>query len=153
MDLGPLLNKDYKEMLRIFAKHRVRYLVIGAYAVIYYTEPRYTKDFDIWVDHSLANARRVYAAVAEFGAPVAKHGPEDFAGAYGIYQIGVEPVRIDILSNVEGVRFSSAWERRKTVRIENFRVHIISKQDLIRAKRSAGRRRDLDDLDWLTEKV
>ena len=94
MDLSPILPEDYKDILAVFAKHRVRYLVIGGYAVVYYTEPRYTKDFDLWIDRSPENARRVYQALVEYGAPVSKITPDDFSGGYGVFQIGVAPVRI-----------------------------------------------------------
>src|SRR5437016_13817172 len=85
MDLSRILPADYKDILAAFAKHRVRYLVIGGYAVIYYTEPRYTRDFDVWVDRSAENARRVYDALVEYGAPMEGNSPEDFVEAYSAF--------------------------------------------------------------------
>lgn len=112
------MHEDYKDLLSLFAKHRVRYLVVGAYAVIYYTEPRYTKDIDLWVENSPANAARVYRALAEFGAPVEEFSPEEFTERYMVFQFGIEPVRIDVLTTVTGVTFRTAWENRRTAKVE-----------------------------------
>ncbi|MBV9744131.1 MAG: hypothetical protein JO099_10230 [Acidobacteriia bacterium] len=143
------MNGEYRELLSLFAKYRVRYLVVGAYAVMRYTEPRYTKDLDVWVDSGPGNAKRVFRAVAEFGAPLKGYGPELFLDRYGVFQIGVSPIRIDILSSIRGVRFSSAWEKRATTRIEGQAIHFISKQHLIKAKKAAGRLMDLIDIENL----
>jgi hypothetical protein len=140
------MNSNFKELLSLFGKRRVRYLVVGAFAVMRYTEPRYTKDLDIWVDPAPENAKRVYAALAEFGAPLKGYEPADFADPYYWFQIGMEPVRIDILSHVDGVRFSSAWKKRTTTRIDKQAIHFISKQDLIKTKKAAGRPQDLIDI-------
>lgn len=139
--------KDYREMLRILAHHRVRYLVIGGYAVIFHGSPRTTKDLDIWVDPSKPD--RVFAALAAFGAPMKDYSPQDFGRLYQVLQIGVEPVRIDVLTSVAGVRFQTAWEKRKTISYEGQKIHVISRADLIRSKRAAGRGRDLDDIEAL----
>jgi hypothetical protein len=148
MHMGlPKLSRDFRELLWFLARHRARYLIIGGHAVMLYTEPRYTKDLDIWVDPGVANAQRVYRALGEYGAPLEGLTPEDFT--HDGFQIGVEPVRVDILTTLSGLRFDSAWKRRNTVTVEKRRVHFISKRDLIRLKRAAGRRRDLEDLDWL----
>jgi hypothetical protein len=148
-----LMNDEYKELLSLFAKHRVRYLVIGAYAVMRYTEPRYTKDIDLWVEASPENAKRVFRALTDFGAPLKGLTYKDFSRPYGGFQIGVEPVRIDILAHVDGVRFSSAWGKRTTTRVEGQSIHFISKEDLIKSKKAAGRRQDLIDLDNLMGRI
>jgi len=145
----PKINKEYSELLSLFAKHRVRYLVVGAYAVIYYSEPRYTKDIDVWIEPGPDNALKTYRALTEYGAPLRSHTYKDFMDKYSVFQIGVEPVRIDVLMSLPGVRFETAWKNRNTTRLEGVQVNFISKPDLIRAKRAAGRRRDLDDLDSL----
>ena len=144
------MNGEYSDRLSLFAKHRVRYLVVGAYAVMHYTEPRYTKDIDIWVDCSLPNAERIYRALAEFGAPLAAYTPKDFTGQHAGFQIGVEPVRIDVMMSLPGLTsFNAAWKNRSTSRSRGLRLHFLSRRDLIRAKRAAGRRKDLDDIDAL----
>lgn len=143
----PKLSRGFRELLWFLARHRARYLIIGGHAVMLYTEPRYTKDLDIWVDPSIGNARRLYRALADYRAPVEHLSPEDFT--HDGFQIGVEPVRVDILAAVSGVCFDGAWKRPHTRTVEGRRVHFISKRDLIRLKRAAGRRQDLQDLDWL----
>ena len=87
------MNSDFKDLLRIFNEHKVRYLVVGGYAVIKYTEPRYTKDLDVWVEASLKNARAVFAALREFGAPLTNIAPADFAKEGSVYQIGRPPAQ------------------------------------------------------------
>ena len=146
------MNKNYRELLSLFARRRVRYLVVGAYAVIHYTEPRYTKDIDIWIDRRPKNAERAYGALAEYGAPLRGYTPDDFTEQYAVFQIGVEPVRIDVLMSLAGIGFETAWKNRHTSIVNGVRMHYISKLHLIRAKRAAGRRRDLDDIDSLEEK-
>jgi hypothetical protein len=148
----PQMHAEYKEMLSLFAKHRVRYLVVGAYAVMRYTEPRYTKDLDPWVDAAPNNAQRVFRALVEFGAPLKGFQPSDFTTPHAVFQIGMTPIRIDVMLHVEGVKFSTAWRNRKTTRIGRQTVHFISKADLIKCKRKAGRPQDLIDVDHLTGK-
>ena len=96
-------NRDFKDLLRAFSKGRVRYLIVGAYAVIYHTEPRYTKDIDIWVDPSPENARRAFKALARYGVPLAGVTEADFADPRIVYQIGIEPNRVDTLSEARGI--------------------------------------------------
>jgi len=98
------IPSDYKELLKILNRHRVRYLIVGAYAVIHYTEPRYTKDLDIWVEPEIKNAKRVYEALKEFGAPLKDISVADFANKNLVYQIGVEPVRVDIINLQSSLR-------------------------------------------------
>ncbi len=144
-------SPDYKELLLAFNEHAVRYLIVGGYAVMKYTEPRYTKDLDLWVDGSTRNAKRVFAALAEFGAPLQRDGitPATFHGANVVYQIGVAPVRIDVSTHIDGVLFAAAWRKRVKGKIFGAGVSFIAKSDLIRNKRASGRRPDLADLESL----
>src|SRR4051794_29299973 len=103
------MNSDFKELLRLFNERDVRYLVVGGYAVMKYTEPRFTKDLDVWVEASVENARAVFAALREFGAPLSGIAPEDFAAEGCIYQMGRPPARVDVLTSIDGVRFADAW--------------------------------------------
>jgi hypothetical protein len=116
-----------------------------------YTEPRYTKDLDAWVDNSPPNAARLFRALAKFGAPLANDGitPETFAQAGIVYQIGVAPVRIDILTQVTGVQFATAWLSRSASAIFGVPAHFISLDHLIANKQAAGRSTDLDQLESL----
>jgi len=142
--------------LRILNKHRVKYLIIGAYAVVYYTEPRYTKDLDIWIESSLENAKRVYKALSEFGAPLEGIKIEDFTNPKLVYQIGVEPVRVDILMGAGNLKFDIAWKRRKRVVFsENLKVNLIGLEDLIKLKEKANRymdKRDSEELKYVKRK-
>ncbi len=96
------VNSDFSDLLRLFNKYGVRYLVIGGYAVIQYAEPRYTKDLDLWISTDPVNAQAVYGALREFGAPLAGLTPEDFAEEGYFYQMGVPPVRVDVLMGIPG---------------------------------------------------
>jgi hypothetical protein len=140
------VNSDFGELLRLFRFHQVRYLVVGAYAVIQYAEPRYTKDLDLWVEASSENARRVHKALGEFGAPVADYTPADFARPGMVHQIGVPPARVDILTSLPGVTFAKAWARRRRRRLGGEVLFIISLSDLIKNKKKAGRLQDKLDV-------
>ena len=132
------MNSDFKSLLSILNAHNVRYLVVGGYAVMKYTEPRYTKDLDIWIDASLVNAQALFTALREFGAPLTNLSPSDFAGEGSIYQMGRPPVRVDIFTSIEGVRFDAP-------------AHLISCEDLLLNKRTVGRPQDLLDVSNLME--
>src|SRR5258708_2251566 len=104
----------YKELLQLLREHHVEYLIVGGYAVMKYTEPRYTKDLDVWVNNSAQNSARVFDALVKFGAPLKHDGitPETFTQNSVVYQIGVAPVRIDFLTHITGVEFADAWRGR-----------------------------------------
>ena len=146
------LSSDYGELFKILNKHGVRYLVIGAYAVIYYTEPRFTKDLDIWVEAREKNATSLYKALKEFGAPLAKIRPRDFTNRKLIYQIGVDPIRIDIMMGLPGVRFNTAWRKRTRSTYGDVPISILGKKELVRSKRRIGRTQDLMDVERLTRR-
>lgn len=141
-----MINPDFSDLLRAFNAAEVRYLVVGAYAVTFHAQPRFTKDLDLWVEASSENAVRVHAALASFGAPIGDLTLEDLANAEMVYQIGVAPNRIDILMGVSGLKFREAWPRRVGSNYGDCPIQMISKTDLIRNKRAAGRPQDLIDL-------
>jgi len=145
-------SPDFKELLRAFNEKQAEYLIVGGYAVMKYTEPRFTKDLDVWIRNSPANAARVYEALAEFGAPLRQDGltPGDFATDEMTYQIGVAPVRIDVLTRISGVEFEDAWRNRVPGTFFEIPVHFISLRDLIINKRAAGRTSDLEQLESLS---
>ena len=146
-----LTSPDFKELLSLFKKHSVQYLIVGGYAVMRYTEPRFTKDIDILIAVNDANAEAVYNALKAFGAPLENLTPQDFAAEGYFYQMGVPPLRVDVLMSIPGVAFAEAWERRETVRIADTEMHFISKDDLIKAKLASGRPQDLLDAEHLRE--
>jgi len=146
------ISYDYRDLFKTLNKHKVRYLVVGAYAVAFYTEPRYTKDLDVWVDCDTQNAERLYKALGEFGAPLKGVGLEDFTNEKMVYQIGVAPVRIDIIMGIEGLSFSQAWKNRKKTKYAKTSINILGKEELIDAKSRAKRDHDIIDLKKLTRK-
>ena len=144
-----LASPDFRELLSLFKKYSVRYLVVGGYAVMRYTEPRFTKDLDVFIAVDKGNPEAVYTALAEFGAPLDNLSPQDFAQEGYFYQMGSPPLRVDVLMSIPGVVFAEAWEDRETLMVAETEMYFISKRDLIRAKRAAGRPQDLLDLDNL----
>jgi len=148
-------SPDFKELLRVFNEKQAEYLIVGGYAVMKYSEPRFTKDLDVWIRNSPGNASKVYEALAEFGAPLQKDGlvPGDFASEDMTYQIGVAPIRIDILTRISGIQFAEAWQNRVAGTFFGLSVHFISLGDLIINKRAAGRSSDLEQLEHLQKET
>jgi predicted nucleotidyltransferase len=147
-------NPHFRELLQSLSAHKAEFLIVGGYAVMKYTEPRYTKDLDIWIRNSPQNAAKVYAALAEFGAPLAADGltTKDFSSSSMVYQIGRPPLRIDIITKITGVSFTHAWRRRKRERIAGVNVYFIGLEDLIRNKEASGRQSDAEHLKLLRKK-
>jgi len=148
-----LIPSDYKELLSALNKRGAKYLIVGAYAVIYYTEPRYTKDLDIWVGPEIENATKVYGALKQFGAPLRGLTPADFTKPSLVYQIGVDPVRVDILMGIPGLDFNTAWQRRKRVVFEGVDGSVIGIEELMRSKKKANRPMDLVDIGNLSTRL
>ena len=143
------MSSDFKELLSLLNAYRVKYLLVGGYAVIYYTEPRYTGDIDIFVEVSESNARKLYTVLKKFGAPLDRYIPEDFMAPGYFFQIGVPPNRIDILMSMKGVSFERAWSNRKRIKFIGVNCNLVSLEDLIAAKQAAGRSKDKLDLKGL----
>jgi hypothetical protein len=145
------VNSDFSDLLQIFNANHVRYLVIGGYAVVQYAEPRFTKDLDVWISTDASNAEAVYKALLEFGAPLKGMTVQDISEEGYFFQMGVPPVRVDVLMGIPGVEFEESWKRRVEVDFDGLNVCFISKQDLILAKRASGRPQDLIDADLLSD--
>jgi len=141
-------SPHYRELLQALNECEVEYLVVGGYAVMKYTEPRYTKDLDVWVHNSPENSVKLFHALAKFGAPLKHDGvtPETFTKQNVVYQIGVVPVRIDIMTHIDGVQFASAWKNRVQSSFFGVPMQFISLDDLIANKQAAGRSGDLEHL-------
>ena len=141
-------NPDFKELLQLLNAAGVEYLLVGGYAVMEYSEPHYTKDLDIWVRDSAANSAKLYQVLADFGAPLEKDEitPDTFAESDVVYQIGIVPNRIDIMTSVSGLQFERAWRNRKASRMFTVDVNFISKEDLITNKAATGRHADAEQL-------
>jgi len=145
------VNSDFSDLLRLFNDNKVRYLVIGGYAYIQYAEPRYTKDLDLWISTDVENAAAVFRSLQDFGAPLVDMTEDDFAEEGYFYQMGIPPVRIDILMGIPGIEFDKAWANRKEIDFDGLSVPFISKEDLIVSKRASGRAQDLLDADVLSQ--
>ncbi len=144
------MYQDYKDLLSAFHAHGVRYLVVGGYAVIFHSQPRFTKDIDLFIKADPANAQATYAALAEFGATLQGIRPEDFAERGSFFRFGRDPRGFDILPDIPGVDFDAAWERRVEGVIDaktGLKAFFISKDDLIAGKLASGRTRDLADVE------
>ena len=144
-----MLNEDYKEILRALSANKARFLVVGAYAMGAYGYVRATGDFDIWVDHSPENSVKVYKALKKFGAPLEQIAPDTFAAEGIVFQIGVAPRKIDILTSIDGVSFKKAYAAREELRLERLKIPMLSKADLIKNKKSTGRPKDRLDAEEL----
>jgi|ERR1700733_2280322 hypothetical protein len=143
---------DFKELLSALNAHRVRYLIVGGYAVSFHAEPRATKDLDILISPDTENSKAVYAALAQFGAPIEGLSAKDFAEPDGFFRMGTPPMMVDILPKIDGVEFEGAWQRRVDAQVdENLTASFISRDDLLAAKISAGRAQDLVDVAALRE--
>jgi hypothetical protein len=141
------MNQDFIDLLRAFTVADVRFLVVGAYALALHGRPRATGDLDVWIDPTPENAARVMNALAEFGAPLDDIRQQDFATPGVVYQIGVAPGRIDILTELTGVTFPEAWADKLRRPFGEVDVDFIGRQSLIRNKRALGRPKDLADIE------
>ena len=137
-----MLNQDYKEMLSILLENKVDFLLVRAYAMAAHGFPRATADLDIFIRPDIDNAKKVYKALADFGAPMDSVKIEDFKNPGTIFQIGVIPRRIDIINDIDGVSFEEAYKDKDIVDIEDLKVPIISKPKLIINKQATGREKD-----------
>ena len=144
------MYQDYKDLLSAFQSHGVKYLVVGGFAVIYHSQPRFTKDMDLFIKPDIENARATYAALAAFGVPLQGMRPEDFTDPKSFFRFGRDPRGFDILPSIPGVDFDSAWERRVETVVDvdtGLKANFISAEDLIASKLASGRPRDLADVD------
>jgi len=141
-----VLNQDYKEMLQILNENGVDYLLVGAYALAAQGYPRSTLAIDIWVKPTGENSAKVYEALAQFGAPLDEIDPDTFKEKGIIFQIGVAPRRIDIITEISGeIEFDDAKKRRLRAELEDVSFNTLSMEDLIRNKEATGRPKDLID--------
>jgi hypothetical protein len=148
--VGPMkLNRDFSEFFQSLNANGVRYLVVGGYAVAFYGHPRYTKDIDVWVDSTAENAKRVVAALADFGFASLGLVAKDFQESGKIIQLGIAPNRIDILTSLSCVSFDPCYLARKTAMLESVAVDFIDIESLKVNKQSTGRTQDLADVESL----
>lgn len=148
-----MLNPDFRDMLSAFIDAEIDFLLVGAYAMAAHGYPRATGDIDLWVRADKATAPKVYRAIAEFGAPVEGLDVADFSKPGIVFQIGVAPVRIDILTQIDSVSFDDAWPNRISVHWDGLKISVIGRNDLIQNKRSTGRTKDRADAEQLEQDI
>jgi Nucleotidyl transferase of unknown function (DUF2204) len=143
------VNRDFRDLLAAFNAHGVEFLLVGAHALAAHGLVRATNDLDLWVRPNPENAERALRALAEFGAPLHDLTVQDLVTPGLIFQIGIDPVRIDVLTAIDGVDFHEAWLERLASKFADQPVGVLSRRHLILNKRSSGRTQDLADLEWL----
>ena len=143
------VNPDFRDLFAELNAVEARYLLVGGYAVAFHAQPRFTKDLDVWTDPEPTNAARVHEALRKFGAPLQELSVADLARPGLLFQIGVPPNRIDVLTGIDGVAFAEAWPARVETTYGDQPVPVIGRADLIRNKRASGRPQDLIDLGLL----
>ena len=143
------VEKDYEEFLRLLNKNKVKYCIVGAYAVAFYGKPRFTKDIDILIEPSMENGKKIVEALSEFGFGALSLTEKDFSKKGDIIQLGYEPVRIDIMTSLEGCSFKRVWGNRKKGRYGKQRVFFMGLEDLIKVKKSSKRKTDKEDAQLL----
>jgi len=143
------MERDFVEMLSALDAAGAEYLVVGAHALAAHGVPRATGDLDIWVRATPENAARVLAALRDFGAPLSDLSPEDLTRPETVFQIGVVPVRVDILTSISGVEFEEAWAGRIQATVDAETFGVLGREELIRNKRATGRPKDLLDVETL----
>jgi hypothetical protein len=146
-----LLYKDWNEFLALLTRHRVRFVLVGGHAVAVHARPRHTEDLDVFVDPTAANARRLRAALVDFGFGNAAPPVEILATPGKVFMLGRKPYRIDVLTAIDGVTFSAAWKSRVSIPLVEGTVFVIGKSALVANKKAAGRAKDLADVAMLAE--
>lgn len=144
-----MFSPDFSEFLQLLNSHKVRYLIIGGYAVAFHGHPRFTKDLDVWLDASVANAKRVIAVLNDFGFASMGMTVEDFVQSDKIIQLGFPPVRIDLLIGIRSLSFRKAYANRVVADSNGVAVNFISLEGLLESKRKAGRPQDIADIEQL----
>jgi hypothetical protein len=143
------LPKDFKEFLKLLNENNVKYLLIGGYAVGFHGYPRATNDIDFWVEKSEENANNLLTVIRKFGFDQPELSKDLFLQSNNLIRMGKEPIKIEIMIDIEGVIFAECYKNRIIANIENINVNIISLPDLKLNKKATGRLKDAADLDYL----
>ena len=143
------LFPDFEEFFRLLNDHEVRYLLVGGYAFAVHAFPRFTNDLDIWIDTDVENAEKILQVLNDFGFQGLEITNEDLTNPDRIIQLGYPPLRIDSLTDIDGVDFSTAWENKDTTNYGKQKINIINRELFIRNKLASGRQKDKEDLEKL----
>jgi predicted nucleotidyltransferase len=142
-----MLSKDFKEFVTLLKEHDAEYMIVGGYAVGVHGYPRYTGDLDIWLNPTHSNAERVLLAISDFGFASFGLTAQDLTKQENVIQFGQPPLRIDLLTSIDGVTFDQCYANRKEVTFDGLSMNFIGYHDLVTNKKATGRHRDLDDLE------
>ena len=140
------MNQDFQDILSAFCDEGVEFLLVGAYALAVHGLPRATGDLDLWIGTKKENSQRAWRALERFGAPLDQITVEDLSTPDTVFQIGVEPLRIDVMTSIDGVEFDVAWSARIETEVAGITLPVISRAHLAQNKRAAGRPQDVADL-------
>lgn len=143
------LDPDFEDFIKLLNQHEVDYMIIGGYAMAFHGKPRYTGDLDIWIDISESNAQKMLLVIEDFGFASLNFEKEDFLRENLINQLGYPPLRIDILTSIDGINFIDAYPQKQVILIEDFTANYIGLNDLIQNKNASGRQQDLVDVNTL----
>jgi hypothetical protein len=142
-------NSDFRDLFAALNAADAEYLVVGALALAAHGHIRATKDLDVWVRATPANAQRVHRALSTFGAPLQDLTVDDLASPDLVFQIGIAPIRIDIITSIDGVEFDEAWSEKLATHYSDQAVQVLSRRHLIQNKKTSGRLQDLADVEAL----
>ena len=148
----PILPQDFRDFLKLLNSKKIKYLLIGGYAVGYYGYPRATADMDIWIAIGKENAKKITEAIKEFGLNAPDLCEAVFLEPGKIIRMGYPPIRIEVFTEISGVNFEECFSRRTETKIDGMKVNLISYEDLLKNKKSSGRYKDLNDLENLRQK-
>jgi hypothetical protein len=143
------LFPDFEEFFRLLNEHNVKYLVVGGYAFAVHAYPRFTNDLDIWIDKDVENAENILQVLKDFGFQELEITNEDLTNPDRIIQLGYPPLRIDLLTDIDGVNFSTAWENKDSSNYGKQKINLISRELFIQNKSASGRQKDKEDLEKL----
>lgn len=144
--------QDFEEFISLLNKHKVEYLIVGGYAVTFHSRPKLTEDLDIWVNKTRLNSKRVYKVLEEFGFGTINVEQNDFTKDEMILQLGYKPVRIDILTSIEGIRFPEAYKNRKSgLFYKRISANYLDLDSLVKNKKLVKRRKDKEAIEWLKD--
>jgi len=144
-------SEDFKEFIKLLNEHECRYLIVGGYALSFHSKPKFTKDIDFWIDPQPDNAEKIFKVLSDFGFGQLDITIDDLTDLNKVIQLGKEPLRIDLLTSIDGLTFEMAYENRVIGNYFDIKANIISQEDLILNKKSSGRKNDLYDLSWIEQ--
>ncbi len=147
-----ILSEDFEDFIKMLNKHQVDYLIVGGYAMAFHGKPRYTGDLDIWIDISEINADKLLAVMNDFGFASLEFKKDDFLKENLINQIGYPPLRIDIITSIDGVLFKDAFSKKLTIDLDGYQANYIGLDELIQNKKTSARKIDLSDVEDLETK-